>query len=131
MCNVFTVAFEICKNSGWNTSNLALQKLLYISQVFSLGQRDKILFKDKIEAWDYGPVIPKVYHKFKLFYKSPIPQSVFPWMPVSLISAEEKQFIQYMSDLTNGFKPWELVLINIILLGKKHTFLILKGYKYQ
>ncbi len=46
-------------------SNLKLNKLVYISVGFSLAILDKDLFKEDIEAWRYGPVIPSLYHEFK------------------------------------------------------------------
>jgi len=46
-------------------SNLKLQKLLYYMQGFHLAYFDKPLFADEMEAWMYGPVVPKVYEKYK------------------------------------------------------------------
>lgn len=48
-------------------TNLKINKLLYFAQVESLRQRNLPLFDDSIEAWQYGPVIPSVYHEFKHF----------------------------------------------------------------
>ncbi len=49
-------------------TNLKLQKLVYIFFGWSLvlGSK-KVLFKDSIRAWKYGPVIPSLYHQFKKF----------------------------------------------------------------
>ena len=46
-------------------SHLKLQKILYFSQAAHLALKDNVLFEDKIEAWDFGPVVVNVYHKFK------------------------------------------------------------------
>lgn len=46
-------------------SNLALQKLLYYIQAYSLITTGVPAFKNKIEAWTYGPVVPEVYYNFK------------------------------------------------------------------
>ena len=67
MCNVFAVAKKFCEARSWQISNLTLQKMLYIAQVIYLGTFDSRLFKAEFEAWDYGPVIPEVYHRFKIF----------------------------------------------------------------
>ena len=48
-------------------TNLKLQKLLYYSQVLSLKKLKNPLFEDEIEAWEYGPVVPSVYHQYKSF----------------------------------------------------------------
>jgi uncharacterized phage-associated protein len=48
-------------------TNLKLQKLLYYTQVLSLKRLKIFLFDDEIEAWEYGPVVPSVYHQYKSF----------------------------------------------------------------
>lgn len=49
-------------------SNLKINKLLYICFGFYGATYGKFLFNDKIEAWQYGPVIPSVYHAFNNGY---------------------------------------------------------------
>ena len=46
-------------------SNMALQKLLYFAEGQSLAESGRSLFDARIEAWDYGPVVPDAYHAFK------------------------------------------------------------------
>ena len=46
-------------------TNLSLNKLVYFAQVESLKTLGRPLFSDRIEAWEYGPVEPEVYHAFK------------------------------------------------------------------
>lgn len=46
-------------------TNLKLQKILYFAQAYFLAVLGRSLFKDKIEAWMYGPVVPVVYAKYK------------------------------------------------------------------
>ena len=47
--------------------NHKLQKLLYYSQAIRLvlSGGKETLFSEPIEAWDYGPVVPCVYHAYK------------------------------------------------------------------
>ena len=52
--------------------NLKLNKILYFAQGWSLVRLNRPIFSDKIVAWDYGPVIPSVYHTFKCCGGSPI-----------------------------------------------------------
>ena len=42
-----------------------LQKILYFLQGYHLFIEGKPLFRNKIEAWTYGPVVPAVYEKYK------------------------------------------------------------------
>jgi uncharacterized phage-associated protein len=63
-----TTAFEVAKYiiKSLPVDNLKLQKLLYYSQAVHLVLHEKQpLFNEAIEAWDYGPVVPPVYHLYK------------------------------------------------------------------
>ena len=53
--------------SSGNISNLVLQKLLYLIQAYSLVDENQPepAFDDRIEAWQYGPVVPEAYYGFK------------------------------------------------------------------
>ena len=50
---------------GWVITPLKLNKLCYLIQGFMLKNHDRPAFKNDIEAWPYGPVIPDVYEAFK------------------------------------------------------------------
>lgn len=57
-------------------SNLKLQKLCYYAAgvIAAVRQDDaRPLFADPIEAWQHGPVIPNLYHKFKDYGSNGIP----------------------------------------------------------
>ncbi|AHD08088.1 Panacea domain-containing protein [Phaeobacter gallaeciensis] len=72
-----SVAKYICEKSGWNISNLQLQKLMYLAQMIYMGRTGgKRLFEGDFEAWDYGPVEPNLYHKVKVFGSSSV-QDIF------------------------------------------------------
>ena len=47
-------------------TNLKLNKLLYYAQGHFLARTGSPLFEDSIEAWDAGPVVPSIYHKYKV-----------------------------------------------------------------
>jgi uncharacterized phage-associated protein len=62
-----------------SVDNLKLQKLLYYSQAVHLVLHNKApLFPEEIEAWDYGPVVPEVYQKYKTHGFDTIPISNEP-----------------------------------------------------
>lgn len=61
----------------YNISNLKLQKLLYLVQAYFLATGPLPCFDDEIEAWDFGPVVPAVYHRFKQFGSGNIPKLLF------------------------------------------------------
>ena len=53
-------------------TNLKLNKLCYYAQGWSLARLGYPLFDEEIQAWEYGPVIPSIYHTFKVCGKAPI-----------------------------------------------------------
>jgi len=57
---------------GRETTNLALQKLLYFAHAIYLVQHKKPLVSGYFEAWRYGPVHPAVYASFKAAGERPI-----------------------------------------------------------
>lgn len=58
---------------GDSITNLKLQKLLYYLQGFWLAVYDSPLFDEEIEAWMYGPVVPRVYEAYKQYGRNAIP----------------------------------------------------------
>lgn len=78
MYDVLTVAdaiLKIAKSQGKSLTPMQLVKLTYIAHGWSLGLRNKDLFQNRIEAWQYGPVIPDLYHATKSYGRNPIPLS--------------------------------------------------------
>ena len=53
-------------------SPLKLQKLIYFAHGWHLAIWNQPLIDEFVEAWDYGPVVPNVYHEFKQFGNQPI-----------------------------------------------------------
>ena len=58
---------------GGRFTPMQVLKLAYISHGYMLAITGRPLFDDRIEAWDYGPVIPNLYHAIKIHGKAPIP----------------------------------------------------------
>ena len=60
--------------TGVPVSPMKLLKLVYISHGWHLGIVKKPLVAEACQAWKYGPVFERVYHRFKHFGASPITQ---------------------------------------------------------
>jgi len=65
----------LANEKGDQMTNLRLQKLIYYAQAWHLANFPKPLFEEDFEAWVHGPVIPKLYRKYKNGY-NPITASV-------------------------------------------------------
>ncbi|MCR5319091.1 MAG: DUF4065 domain-containing protein [Treponema sp.] len=114
--NINTAAEYICNYPDIYVDNLKLQKLLFYAQAVSLVLGKKPLFQDKIEAWDYGPVVPCIYRKYKK-YDAQIPKKkttqkghedpeCFHWIDLALSHYGDMTGSQLIT-LTHSEKPWQ------------------------
>lgn len=61
------------KRAGEAITAMQLIKLVYVAQGYMLGRHGRPLFEDEdVEAWQYGPVVPSVYHAVKSFRSAPV-----------------------------------------------------------
>lgn len=58
---------KLAENEGVSLTNMQLQKLVYISFGFYVAVFNERMFDDEIQAWNFGPVIPNLYHALKKF----------------------------------------------------------------
>lgn len=90
-------------------SNLSLNKLCYFAQVTALKMDGKPLFDDGIEAWEYGPVCPAVYHAYKRYGRLP---ARAPESPVPSLTEREDRVMQEMWREYGWLSPFDLVRLS-------------------
>ncbi|MCA9468837.1 MAG: DUF4065 domain-containing protein [Nitrospira sp.] len=114
MANVHDVASYILKKHSPLTA-MKLQKLVYYCQAWALVWDEKPLFRERIEAWANGPVVPELYevHKGHFQVRS------LPKGSTRNLTKDEKETIdaviavyggkssQWLSDLTHQEAPWK------------------------
>ncbi|MCS1410885.1 MAG: hypothetical protein M2R45_04080 [Verrucomicrobia subdivision 3 bacterium] len=49
------------------TTPMHIVKLVYIAHGWMLGLHNRPLVSEAVHAWQYGPVIPETYHRYKSF----------------------------------------------------------------
>lgn len=86
-------------------THLKLQKLLYYAQGCHLAIKDKKLFGENIVAWAHGPVVEKVYSKYKDFGSSPI---VFDEEYRQTIDATTEGILREVFDVFGQYSAWKL-----------------------
>lgn len=128
MYDVLTISRFIVNYSNDNNysiSNLRLQKLLYFVQAVFLCEKGYPCFKEKILAWDFGPVVQEAYNEFKLFGSSNISKiTTFVeydednfWEPKvktfndSEITSDDKETIKKIVDKLSNYSTTRLVSI--------------------
>jgi len=109
--SAMSVAKVFCEMAEWQLTNLEIQKLLYLAQMIHLGEHGlkSPLFRNAIEAWDLGPVVPAVYHKIKMFGSERV-GNVFRATP-NIEDDEDSQSIKMTYDVTRGKSASQLVAI--------------------
>lgn len=83
---------------GHPVNNLQLQKILYYIQVHFLKEKGIPFFKDEIEAWQFGPVIPTVYYQYAAW--GPAPITMFKTQKIDLEQEEKKDLEQIVKKKT-------------------------------
>ena len=97
-------------------TNLKLQKLLYYAQGCYLANNDESLIKEDFLAWEHGPVIRKIYDKFRKFgangiqYNEDYEDKIDEQTKIFLKKVYNR-FGQYtawkLRDMTHQEKPWK------------------------
>ena len=102
---------EIDEGISESVSNLKLQKLLCFCQAFSLARSNQPMFKEKIYAWKYGPVVKEVYEEYKKYENKPIPWEESSQKDWSDISDDHKKIIDEVLDIFGGYSAIRLMNI--------------------
>lgn len=105
---------------------LRLMKLVYIAHGYMLAILGRSVLNerfDKVEAWRYGPVIPSVYHSFKIYGNSPVAKKTtiftgetsrqgevsYCIVEPNLEDREAQNICQFVYKRYSNFTDWELV----------------------
>lgn len=89
-------------------SNLKLQKLLYYAQGHHLARYGRPLFREQVQAWSHGPVVPEAYRAFKRFGAAPLELTEsdnFSWDDVD---ADTAQFLGEVWNTYGGYSAGRL-----------------------
>lgn len=117
---------ELAHDNGDKIKPLRLMKLVYIAHGYMLAILGRSVLNerfDKVEAWKYGPVIPSVYHSFKLYGNSPVTKKTtiftdekgngddvtYCIVEPNLEDAEAKNVCEFVYKRYSNFTDWELV----------------------
>lgn len=58
---------DVAQESKINLTNLSLNKILYFTHAWYIALYDEPLVNSYFEAWQFGPVHPKIYQQLKSF----------------------------------------------------------------
>lgn len=97
-----------CIDENHPISNLQLQKILYYIQECFLKEKDRKAFPEPIEAWQFGPVVPKVYDEYRIYGGRTIVWILDASDNVS-IDKEDKVLIDGIVEEKRELDPWNMV----------------------
>jgi uncharacterized phage-associated protein len=63
---------ELAEKRGMSMSPMKLQKLVFFAHGWCLALTGNPLIQEHVQAWQYGPVIPSIYHELKGVGNGPI-----------------------------------------------------------
>lgn len=104
---IFLASQENQEKEREGITNLKLQKILYLAQAYYLAKLGKPLFAEKLEAWEYGPVVPEVYRKLKRNGSKPI----IIEEDKSKLAEDDKEVLKKVWDSFGGYSASRLVNI--------------------
>ncbi|MGA1283431.1 MAG: Panacea domain-containing protein [Prochlorothrix sp.] len=82
---------------GESPTPMKLQKLCYYAQGYALAEGTE-LFPEDFQAWQHGPVIPELYHKYKHLQ----------WKQISdEIELPELNNIEFLRDITTAYGRYD------------------------
>lgn len=120
-----SAAATICETSGWTKSNLEVQKLLYLGHMKFLGlHAGKPLVSKSFEAWKYGPVLPDLYHRLKIFGDKSI--NDFFLVSRNLELDEHKILVEVVNQFSD-YTPGDLVEITHVSGGAWDQYFVSEG----
>lgn len=89
------------------TTPMQLNKLVFLCHGWMLGNTGKPLFDDPIEAWPYGPVVPTVYHEYRVFQGDAI-ELDNPSSQSDDLGDYEVKLIEGVASKYRGYSAWQL-----------------------
>jgi len=94
------VANYFIESGNGEYSPLKIQKLIYIANLLHIRRFNISLVKESFHAWEYGPVIPGLYHELKQYGRLHVRNPIKTKFCVTLDS--DQLFLLDMVDKTFG-----------------------------
>lgn len=112
----YIVHYSLKQGDLYNLHRFKLHKLMYFVQAASMLITNKPMFNAKIEAWDFGPVVPDIYNLPGKFTSLEMSYCGFKCHPETwnnyTLKKEQKEIIEHVVD---NFLPYTYLQMNDII----------------
>lgn len=112
MYNCFDIAtyfLRLAEKKGESIKTMKLLKLSYIAHGYHLGFFEYPLFRNRIEAWKYGPVIPDLYKVIRRFgSKFEVELDITDLYTENQLPQKEKEFLEIIWNHYKDYNGFEL-----------------------
>ena len=94
---------DLASKEGRSLDPMGIQKLVYFAHGWNLAIYGSPLLQQRVEAWDYGPVIADLYQAFREFGPNPITRAAkkYEFDPITGLVSESIPNISESEDAKN------------------------------
>lgn len=98
---------ELAAADGRGLTQMQLQKLVYIAHGWKLGLTGGPLIRDEVQAWQWGPVIPRLYNTIRNYKDQPVRGPLTTDVDAPL-DATEESLVHQIYDLYGSYSGPQL-----------------------
>ncbi len=93
---------ELAERNDDTLTPMQVLKLVYIAHGWRLGLYGRPLIRDEVQAWQYGPVIPKLYNAMRGYRSNPVTSRLRADRSDRLLNKNEESVIKQVFDIYGG-----------------------------
>lgn len=97
---------KLAETAGRGLTPMHVLKLVYIAHGWMLAIHNQPLFRNRVEAWEYGPVIPALYQAVKRFGAGEIDEPIDA--RVEKFTEDERAVMDRVSEVYGGLGAFQL-----------------------
>jgi uncharacterized phage-associated protein len=103
-----TAQYFLAAAKGDGITHLKLETLVSYAQAFSLVLLNRPLFDEDIEAWEYGLIVPSVYHEYNSNGRAHILPKYSEQIARENFDDEQKFVLESVNEYYGVYEAWAL-----------------------
>ena len=103
IANFFVHKAENESEGRYSMTLMHMQKLIYFAHGFHFGLFDSPLIQETFETWDYGPVVPTLYRKFRNYGEKRIDEKTKDDSGTVVEEPKDEQTVLLLNDIWRSY----------------------------